>query len=184
MTKSVLVNKVQRLCRLKTKKMKQTLVKVEAGLVKVPATSENASTTNMVLMSTENISSVNLVRYLTKLDPDVIAAMNRMAAVHRPVQAYNGRNGTLKLSANGTIVATNARTGPVDPMIVSGWAAVSAYMIPQKAVDDTISIVPMAPFVAIPNRLPNPMAGARQAKKRNNVAAKHCTVNPSMISDA
>jgi len=49
-----------------------------------------------------------------------------MADVHIPVHAYNGRNGKFIFSANFTSVATNARTGPVLPMIVIGCAAVSA----------------------------------------------------------
>jgi len=35
-------------------------------------------------------------------------------------------------------------------------------------------MVPIAPFVTTPKRLPKPIAGARQAKNRNAVAAKHC----------
>jgi hypothetical protein len=47
-------------------------------------------------------------------------------------------------------------------------------MNPHAAVDDTISIVPIAPPVATANKPPKPTAGAKQAKKRKSVAAKHC----------
>jgi hypothetical protein len=47
-------------------------------------------------------------------------------------------------------------------------------MNPQAAVDDTISIVPMAPPVATAKSPPNPTAGARHAKNKKRVAAKHC----------
>ena len=66
---------------------KHTLVKVEAGLEKVPATSEKASTTKIVLMRVEKISSVKRVRYLTRFDAEVMDDTKRMAAVQRPVQA-------------------------------------------------------------------------------------------------
>ena len=58
-------------------------------------------------------------------------------------------------------------------MIVKGCAESIAYMNPHAAVEDTISIVPIAPFVAVANNPPNPTAGARQAKNRNSVAARH-----------
>jgi len=58
-------------------------------------------------------------------------------------------------------------------MIVSGWAEKMAYRTPQIAVLDTISAVPMALFVATAKRPPKPTAGARQAKNRNRVAARH-----------
>jgi hypothetical protein len=44
-------------------------------------------------------------------------------------------------------------------------------------------MVPIAPLVAAAKSPPNPTAGARHAKKRNNVAARHCGFNPSLISD-
>jgi hypothetical protein len=34
-------------------------------------------------------------------------------------------------------------------------------------------MVPIAPSVAVANNPPNPTAGARQAKNKNKVAAKH-----------
>jgi hypothetical protein len=46
-------------------------------------------------------------------------------------------------------------------------------------VDDIISMVPIAPFVAAANRPPKPTAGAKQAKKRNRIAAKDCAVSQS-----
>jgi hypothetical protein len=46
-------------------------------------------------------------------------------------------------------------------------------------VDDIISIVPIAPFVAAANKPPKPTAGAKQAKKRNRIAAKDCAVSKS-----
>ena len=46
-------------------------------------------------------------------------------------------------------------------------------MNPLAAVELTISIVPIDPFVTAPNNAPNPTAGARHAKNRNNVAARH-----------
>ena len=57
--------------------------------------------------------------------------------------------------------------------MVMGWAANRAYTIPQTAVLLTISTVPMAPLVATSNRPPKPIAGAKQAKNRNMVAARH-----------
>ena len=45
---------------------------------------------------------------------------NKIKDVHRPVQAYNGKNGKFIFSANFTNVATNAKTGPVLPIIVNG----------------------------------------------------------------
>ena len=51
---------------------------------------------------------------------------SRIAEVQIPVQAYRGKNGTFILSASFTSVATNANTGPVEPMIVNGCALVSA----------------------------------------------------------
>jgi hypothetical protein len=46
-------------------------------------------------------------------------------------------------------------------------------MMPQIAVEETISTVPIALLVATAKRPPNPTAGARHAKKRNMVAARH-----------
>jgi hypothetical protein len=60
-------------------------------------------------------------------------------------------------------------------MIVSGCAEVIAYNKPQIAVDETISTVPIALFVATAKRPPKPTAGAKHAKKRNIVAARLCT---------
>ena len=98
----------------------KAFVNVDAGDINVPPISEAASTTNIVDMRTAKISSVNRVRYFTKLDADVIDDRNKIADVHRPVQAYKGRNGRFVLLANWTNVATNANTGPVLPMIVNG----------------------------------------------------------------
>ena len=61
------------------------LVKVESGEVKVPPISLAASTTKIVEIRTEKISSVNLVRYLTKFEAEVMELKNKIAAVHRPV---------------------------------------------------------------------------------------------------
>lgn len=101
-------------------KVNNALVKVEAGEVNVRPTSETASTTKMALMSTENISSVNRVKYLTRFDAEVTEHTNKMREVHRPVHAYRGKKGTPMPLASWTNVATKARTGPVDPMIVRG----------------------------------------------------------------
>ena len=51
------------------------------------------------------------------------------------------------------------------------------------AVELTISIVPIAPFVTAPNNEPKPIAGERHAKNRKRVAARHCVLRPSVISD-
>jgi hypothetical protein len=101
-------------------------VKVEEGDENVLPISDTASTTKMALMSTEKISSVKRVRYLTKFDAEKSEHSNRIPAVHSPVQLYKGRKGSPVDSASCTSVATNASTGPVDPMIVSGCAAKSA----------------------------------------------------------
>ena len=58
-----------------------------------------------------------------------------------------------------------------------------AYTTPQREVDRTISTAPIAPFVALPRILPNPIAGARQAKNRKSVVAKLCALRPSVMSD-
>ena len=84
-----------------------TLVKVDAGLENVPATSENASTIKIALMRVEKISSVNLVKYFTRFDPEVKAAVKRIPDVHRPVQAYKGRKGRSKDLANWNKVLIN-----------------------------------------------------------------------------
>jgi hypothetical protein len=65
----------------------KAFVKVDAELENVRPMSETASTTKMALMSVENISSVNLVRYLTRLDAEVSEETNRIAEDQRPVQA-------------------------------------------------------------------------------------------------
>ena len=53
------------------------LVKLERGDVNVLAISDVASTTKIQLIRTEKISSVNRVKYLTKLDPDVMEETNK-----------------------------------------------------------------------------------------------------------
>ena len=58
---------------------KRPLVNVDRGDVNVPEIS--------VLIKTENISSVNLVKYLTKLDPDDTDDTNKINDVHIPVHA-------------------------------------------------------------------------------------------------
>jgi hypothetical protein len=103
-------------------KVSNAFTKVDAGDIKVPPMSDTASTTKMVEMSTEKISSVNRVRYLTKLDADVIDETRSIPDVQIPVHAYRGRNGRFVLFANWTNVATNANTGPVLPMMVNGCA--------------------------------------------------------------
>jgi hypothetical protein len=143
------------------------------GPANEPATSDTASTTKIALIKVEKISSVNLVKYLTRLDADVNEEMNSIAEVHNPVHAYNGKKGTFIIFANCAKHATKANTGPVEPMIVNGCALVNAYMNPQAAVELTISIVPMAPFVATSNKPPNPTAGAKHAKNKKQVAARH-----------
>jgi hypothetical protein len=55
--------------------------------------------------------------------------------------------------------------------------------VPQKAVELTISMAPMAPLVAVSRIPPNPMAGARHAKKRNKVVARLWAFMPSVMSD-
>ena len=45
--------------------------------------------------------------------------------------------------------------------------------MPHAAVEETISTVPIALFVTTANKPPKPTAGARHAKKRNIVAARH-----------
>lgn len=140
---------------------------------KVRAISLHASNTNMKEMRTLNISSVNRVRYLTQLEKLVMLETNKINEVQIPVQAYKGKKGKLSSLLNVARVATKARTGPVEPIIVMGCADPKAYNMPQAAVDEIISTEPMAFPVAIPNNAPKPTAGAKQAKKRNNVAARH-----------
>jgi hypothetical protein len=101
-------------------KVNKALVKVEPGLVNVPAISETASTTNIVEMSTEKISSVNLVKYLTRFEAEVTDDKNRIADVHKPVHAYSGKKGSFIAFPSWARQATKANTGPVDPMIVNG----------------------------------------------------------------
>jgi hypothetical protein len=72
----------------------RAFVNVVETFVKVRPTSETASITNIVLMRTENISSVNLVKYLTRFDADVIEQTRRMKDDQSPVHAYNGKNGS------------------------------------------------------------------------------------------
>jgi hypothetical protein len=79
----------------------------------------------------------------TRLDADVMEATNRIAAVQRPVHAYKGKKGSESSLASCDKHATKASTGPVDPMIVNGCAAVRAYTTPQKAVELIISCVAM-----------------------------------------
>jgi hypothetical protein len=62
-------------------------VNVDSGDVNVPPTSLIASITKIVEIKTEKISSVNLVRYLTRFDADVMDERNRIALVHNPVHA-------------------------------------------------------------------------------------------------
>ena len=85
----------------------------------------------------------------------------------------SGKKGKLDARANCARVATNARTGPVDPIIVKGCAEKREYINPQIAVELIISIAPMAPSVATANKPPNPTAGARQAKNKKRMAARH-----------
>ena len=66
---------------------KRPLVNVDRGDVNVPEISVTASTTKIVLIKTENISSVNLVKYFTKLDPDDTDDTNKINDVHIPVHA-------------------------------------------------------------------------------------------------
>eukprot|EP00978_Attheya_sp_CCMP212_P013383 scaffold33692_cov59-Attheya_sp.AAC.4 len=62
--------------------------------------SDIASKINMALMRTENISSVKGVRNLTIFDAEVSDATHNIPPVHRPVQAYNGKNGNDSLVAS------------------------------------------------------------------------------------
>lgn len=156
------------------------LVKPEA---KDPEMSDSAEKTKMAEIRVEKISSVNLVKYLTRLLADVTELAKRIPDVHKPVHAYSGKKGSLVMRASSAKVATKASTGPVDPIMVRGCAAKAAYRHPQSAVEDTISTVPIAPDVAKPKALPKPIAGARQAKKRNMVVARHWTFIPSLMSD-
>ena len=61
------------------------LVNVEIGDTNVPPTSLTASTTKIVEMRTEKISSVNRVRYFTKLEAEVMELKNNIPDVQRPV---------------------------------------------------------------------------------------------------
>jgi hypothetical protein len=87
---------------------------------KVLAISLHASNTNMKEIRTLNISSVNRVRYLTLLEKLVVLETNKINEVQIPVQAYKGKKGKLSFLAECARVATNARTGPVEPIIVMG----------------------------------------------------------------
>ncbi len=67
-------------------KVNKAFAKLEDGLENVALTSETASTMKIALIRTEKISSVNRVKYLTRLDADVIEEIKRIAAVQSPVQ--------------------------------------------------------------------------------------------------
>ena len=103
--------------------VRSAVVKGPEKLLNTPAV---ASTTKMTLIKVEKISSVKRVRYLTKLDADVTLDVKRMNDVHRPVHAYNGKKGNFMDFASCARHTTNERTGPVDPMMVHGCAAVNA----------------------------------------------------------
>ena len=107
-------------------RVSKALLKVEPGEVKVLLTSETASTTKMVEMRTLKISSVNRVMYLTRFDAEVNEDMARIPDAQIPVQPYSGRKGTFRVLANWTRQVTNAKTTPVEPIIVSGCAEVRA----------------------------------------------------------
>jgi hypothetical protein len=64
-----------------------------------------------------------------------------------------------------------ASTGPVPPMMVRGCAEVSAYNTPDAAVETSISMHPIEFPVTSAYKPPKPIAGARQAKNMNIVAA-------------
>lgn len=68
-------------------RVKSPLVKEDAGLVKLRPMFWAASTTKMKDIRVEKISSVNLVRYLTKLEADVTELTNKIPEVQIPVQA-------------------------------------------------------------------------------------------------
>ena len=53
--------------------------------------------------------------------------------------------------------------------------------MPEAAVDDTISTVPILLPVATANNPPKPTAGARHAKKRNITAARHYEIETKQI---
>ena len=59
-------------------------------------------------------------------------------------------------------------------MIVMGCAEPKAYRNPPTAVDVIISTEPIAFPVATSYSAPKPTAGAKHAKKRDIVAARHC----------
>ena len=164
-------------------KVNSALVKVDVGLVNVAPISDTASMTKIVEMRREKISSVNRVRNLTKFEADVKDETNRIAEVHNPVHAYNGKKGRFKDFESWNKAPQNANTGPVEPIIVIGCAEKSAYKTPHTAVEETISIVPIAPLVARAKRPPKPTAGAKHAKNRNIVAAIHCMLSPSVMSE-
>jgi hypothetical protein len=62
-------------------------VKVDADDENVLPISETASTTKIQLIKTEKISSVNRVRYFTKLEADVKEDTSKMRDVQSPVHA-------------------------------------------------------------------------------------------------
>mmetsp|Transcript_14605 Transcript_14605/g.33777 ORF Transcript_14605/g.33777 Transcript_14605/m.33777 type:complete len:208 (+) Transcript_14605:1960-2583(+) len=154
-------------------RVRSDFVKVSAGELNVLLMSETASATKMELIRTEKISSVNRVKYLTRFEPEVMADRNRIAEVHKPVQLYRGRKGTSSARESSFKQVTKASTGPVEPIMVSGCAENREYINPLAAVELTISMVPIALFVAASKSAPNATAGARHAKKRNMVAARH-----------
>ena len=67
------------------------LANVDAGETNVPPTSLTASTTKIVEMRTEKISSVNRVKYLTKFEADVMELKNKIPAVQRPVHVSTSK---------------------------------------------------------------------------------------------
>mmetsp|Transcript_6123 Transcript_6123/g.7119 ORF Transcript_6123/g.7119 Transcript_6123/m.7119 type:complete len:177 (+) Transcript_6123:776-1306(+) len=70
-----------------TARVRRAFVNVDAGDKKVPPTSLTASTTKIVEIKTEKISSVKRVRYFTRFDADVMEDANRIPDVHKPVHA-------------------------------------------------------------------------------------------------
>jgi hypothetical protein len=89
---------------------------VEMGDANGLEISEIASKIKMVLMRTENISSVKGVRNLTIFDAEVRDATHSIPPVHRPVHAYNGKNGKSKIIPSLKRLMENARLGPMGPM--------------------------------------------------------------------
>ena len=77
------------------------------------------------------------------------------------------------------MMAVKARTGPVEPMMVTGCPENSAYTMPQIEVETSISSAPIAPWVLTLSRDPKATAGARHAKNMNSVLATHLRLRPS-----